>query len=159
MNILFIRHAEAVEPSDWPGDDHSRPLTKAGRGTARRMSAFLAAAGIEPALVLTSAAVRSRETAACAGKHFRRARVEPLLNPGCTEAKMRALLRATAKHELIALIGHEPDFSTIIARLIGDGSARLKLQKSACALIKLADKKRPGQLLWLVPPLPGIGKR
>ena len=45
------------------------------------------------------------------------------------------------------LVGHEPDFSEVIASLTG---GNVKMAKAGVALIDYAEKK--GKLLWLVPP-------
>ena len=45
------------------------------------------------------------------------------------------------------LVGHEPDFTGVIAALTG---ANLKLSKSGLALVALDGQK--GELRWLVPP-------
>jgi len=48
-------------------------------------------------------------------------------------------------------VGHEPDFSDTISRLIGGG--RLDLKKGGLALVELEDRATPaGRLLWLLPP-------
>ena len=159
MNILFIRHAEAVERSKWPGGDMGRPLTKRGRTDAMRCFALLQKAGIQAGLAVTSEAARARQTAEIfCRKNKARLHVSHLLNPGADENNIRKLLHAHRNKETIAVIGHEPDFSTIIAKLIGGKNARIILGKGACALVTL-DQKNAGELRWLLPPFPRVGKK
>jgi len=154
MKILFIRHAEAVESEEWNGDDLGRPLTASGRAVAKGMARLMKKIGVQPGIVICSEAVRARQTA----KYFvggkKGARISQLLNPGCSTAGLRRLLREHGKEELIAVAGHEPDFSTIITELIGNGTARVKMSKGACALVEMGNGR--GLLRWLLPPLPGL---
>lgn len=152
MHVLFVRHAAAVEVDEWPDDDLSRPLTRKGRRSARAAFRFLSQRGVRPDRIISSEAVRSRETAALlATATKRRVTVDAALNPGLSPAALRKVLRKHAKAEVVALVGHEPDFSTAIAGLIGDGTARIKVAKAACALVAL-DAAGRGTLLWLLPP-------
>ena len=43
--IFLVRHAKAGSRHDWVGDDHVRPLSKAGRKQADALATSLAAAG------------------------------------------------------------------------------------------------------------------
>jgi len=71
-HVYVLRHAKAV-PDD-PGGDHARPLAAKGRRQAADLPAAVAAAedagAKPPAVILTSSAVRARQTAeAVAGAH------------------------------------------------------------------------------------------
>ncbi len=153
MKLLFIRHAEAAELDTWPGDDMDRPLTRDGVKTARAMCRLLASRGIAADILFTSEALRARQTAECFRKIARRTKATCLLNPGCTRDDVIQLVSDNPRARLIAVAGHEPDFSTIIAALIGAPRAHIKLKKGACALIDLDDQLR-GELCWLIPPAP-----
>jgi phosphohistidine phosphatase SixA len=52
------------------------------------------------------------------------------------------------------LVGHEPDFTNLIAGLTG---ASLKLSKAGVALVDVDPESEQGKLLWLLPPK--IGKK
>jgi phosphohistidine phosphatase SixA len=47
------------------------------------------------------------------------------------------------------LVGHEPDFTTVISGLTG---ASLKLAKGGVALLDVDPESEEGKLLWLFPP-------
>jgi phosphohistidine phosphatase SixA len=47
------------------------------------------------------------------------------------------------------LVGHEPDFSSVISALTG---ASLKLSKAGVALVDFDPETEKGRLLWLFPP-------
>lgn len=159
MRILFLRHAEAVEPEACAGGDMQRPLTAKGRRDALAVGRYLAALGIEPDVLLCSPALRAVQTAAHAfGKNH--VEVEPRLAPGCPTAHFRALVREHAGASCLLFVGHEPDFSTAIAALIGGRTAVIKMGKGACACLK-GESSGAFALRWLIGPqqLPTVGTR
>jgi phosphohistidine phosphatase SixA len=75
-----------------------------------------------------------------------RAREEKLLAPGFSIGDLKRLLKKYPQQVLL-LVGHEPDFTSVIGALTG---ASLKLSKGGVALLDLDGTK--GRLLWLFPP-------
>jgi phosphohistidine phosphatase len=114
MRLILVRHAEAA-----PGDpDELRPLTDAGRATARALGERLAAR--RPQGVLCSPLLRARETAeAIARAAGLTAEVEERLAPGATLDDLREAARSRAAGLLVA-VGHQPDCSEIVAALTGE---------------------------------------
>jgi len=96
---------------------------------------------------LPLALARAAQTADIAAEHLKIVcREEKLLEPGFRAADLPRLLRKHPQDALM-LVGHEPDFSEVIASLTG---GNVKMAKAGVALIDYAEKK--GKLLWLVPP-------
>lgn len=154
MKLLFIRHAEAVERDEWDGDDLSRPLTKRGIKQAKQAGRELLRLAATPDLILASEAVRAQRTAEILADVLnvkRRLATASVLNPGCNPAAARSLARKHMAQETVAFVGHEPDFSAIIASFIGDGSAQIRMKKCAMALVDL-DLRGRGELCWLIQP-------
>ena len=60
--VIALRHAKAVPPLSWPGDDESRPITARGQEQAGLIVPILRA--FAPERVITSTAVRCRATVA-----------------------------------------------------------------------------------------------
>lgn len=113
MRLFVVRHAEAA-----PGEpDELRPLTPAGRDTARALGARLAPA--QPEAVLSSPLLRARETAE---QIARAAGVAPepdeRLAPGATAEAVREAL-ADRAGSTIVVVGHQPDCSEIVLELSG----------------------------------------
>ena len=147
MKIYFLRHGVADWP-DWTESDDERPLTKKGTKETRKVAKFLHKLDAFPSVILTSPLPRASQTAAIAGKVLRCHVVEEAgLSPGCNITKLRAMLKKHSSQELM-VVGHEPDFSTLLAKLTG---ARLKIAKSGVALVEM-DSEAAGKLLWLFPP-------
>ncbi len=146
MLLYLQRHGKADWP-DWKRADDERPLTKAGRKETHEMGEFLARAEVKPEFILTSPLPRAEQTADIVAEHLKVVcREEKMLAPGFRPQDLPRLLR---KHpqEALMLVGHEPDFSEMIAALTG---GRVKLAKGAVALIDFTGRK--GKLLWLIPP-------
>ncbi|MBA3651108.1 MAG: phosphohistidine phosphatase SixA [Chthoniobacterales bacterium] len=146
MRLYFLRHGAADWP-DWEGSDDERPLTKAGQRELHQVGDFLARLKLKLDLVLTSPLPRAAQTADIAAEHLRvRVREEKLLGPGFGVTDLKRLLRKYPQPSLM-LVGHEPDFSSVIASLTG---GKVKLAKAGVALVELDSGK--GQLRWLFPP-------
>jgi phosphohistidine phosphatase len=116
LRILLIRHTEAA-----PGDpDELRPLTDAGRASARALGERLLADGLVPDAVLTSPLLRARETgeavARASGSGIA-AEPDDRLAPGATLAGVRAAV--AGRGELVAVVAHQPDCSQIAAAVTG----------------------------------------
>jgi phosphohistidine phosphatase len=154
MRVLFIRHAEAADKAAHKGNDLLRPLTDAGRETARAMFRALRAVTPRIDLILTSEAVRARETAEILRSVFRGAGLKesPLLNPGADFQCFRRLLAAIPDSAgCVAIVGHEPDFSGILADVIADGTLRIVLKKASVADVDVNQLGR-GELRLLIQP-------
>jgi phosphohistidine phosphatase len=155
MKLLIIRHAIAA-PRGTPGiADDDRPLTAAGIRKFRRAAAGLARITPRPDLILTSPLPRARSTAEIAARAWGSVpiREDPALAGGNLKSVLAAL-EGSAGAELIALVGHEPQLSALLARLIDGGdSGRLPFRKGGAALVELpAAPAAGGTLVWFLPP-------
>jgi phosphohistidine phosphatase SixA len=112
MRLFVVRHAEAA-----PGDpDELRPLTPAGRATARVLAGRLAAERVEA--VLSSPLLRARETAAeiALAAHVQ-LEVDDRLAPGATPDGVRATVAGHG--ETVVAVGHQPDCSELVLAFTG----------------------------------------
>jgi len=152
--LYVIRHAVAEDAADVAGD-HGRRLTKKGRKSFARLVRRLEEAGMEIDLVATSPLVRARETAELlADRLAGRPRVE-ILDPLAPAADWSALVEWTIQQAAarVAWVGHNPCVGRLVASMIGDGSAAIRMQKGAVAALRLDDGPgQPGELEWLVTP-------
>jgi phosphohistidine phosphatase len=154
MKVLLVRHAEAVDPAVFRGDDGNRPLTRRGRAAAERLFCFLAAGVPRPDAVFSSQALRARQTAALLKKRLGGPApvATPRLNPGATFDDFRRILKACPEQQAyIALVGHEPDLSRLLAQIISSGLVRLRMKKAAAAEVEV-DHLGKGELRFLVAP-------
>jgi phosphohistidine phosphatase len=146
MHLYFLRHGKADWP-DWKKPDDERPLTKAGRKQMHEVAEFLARCKVEVDFVLTSPLPRAEQTADIAAEYLKVAcREEKMLAPGFAARDVPRLLRKYPQDSLM-LVGHEPDFSSVIEALTG---GNVKMAKAGLALVDYVEQE--GRLLWLVPP-------
>jgi phosphohistidine phosphatase len=148
MQLYFLRHGEA----DWPGwtkPDDERPLTDFGKKEARQVAKFLNRLKVKPDLIVSSPLPRALQTAEAAAEQLKaKLRQDEALEPGFGISELSAVLK---RHPLKALmlVGHEPDFSSVISAMTG---AFLKMSKAGVALIDIDPETEKGRLLWLFPP-------
>jgi phosphohistidine phosphatase len=158
MKLYFVRHGKAVEAGDpeYP-DDTCRPLIPQGIDELKATGRALAERDIEPAVIWTSPLVRARETAEILAKKLsmeKRVVASDLLRPGFDLDKLARLVQSRPDAKSAMVVGHEPDFSTVIGRLIAPQGATLRMAKGSVALVELEPPIRSGsaELIWLVPP-------
>jgi len=147
MNLFLLRHGKADWPH-WSGPDDERPLTEEGVQEMRLVAAALKRLKVAPDVILSSPLPRALRTAEIAAHELGVAvRQERELEPGFNRRKCDALLAAHAGKDVM-LVGHEPDFSSLVHSFTG---GRVKLSKAATASIEIADDSAEARLLWLFP--------
>ena len=148
MQLYFLRHGEADWPN-WKKSDDERPLTDFGKKEMRDVAKFLARLNVSLNLIVTSPLPRASQTAEIAADYLKaKVRKDELLAPGFGMSELQTVLKRHHAKALM-LVGHEPDFTTVIAGLTG---ASLKLSKGGVALIDVKPDSEEGKLLWLFPP-------
>lgn len=139
MRVLFVRHAEAASGNE--ADDLYRELTSKGRRVMKTVARCLARRFDRPDRIVSSRAVRARETAEllCSAFGGHGVELDERLNPGATqEAYLKLLAEGWKKDEaLLVIIGHEPDLSTIVSKLVAGGHLALKFKKAACVDVQM----------------------
>jgi phosphohistidine phosphatase len=155
MKLLIVRHAIAV-PHGTPGvADEDRPLTPEGDLKFREAAKGLARLLDRPDALLTSPWLRARQTAAIAATAWGgpEPKATPALASGSFEAQAEVLDRYP-EDATVAIFGHEPWVSELLARLLGTShDDRLTFKKGGAALVDLgATLADGGSLLWYLPP-------
>ncbi|HEY6551167.1 MAG TPA: histidine phosphatase family protein [Solirubrobacterales bacterium] len=123
--IYLLRHGDA---EDGDGDDAARRLTPKGERQAEAAGRALAALGAEIDTCLTSPKVRAAETARLACQALG---LEPEVAEELRGGPFDSLGLTTGRGNVL-LAGHEPDFSSEVARLTG---GKVKLRKGGLAII------------------------
>ena len=148
MQLYFLRHGEA----DWPGwtePDDERPLTDFGKKEVRQVAKFLDRLNVNPDLIVSSPLPRALQTAEVAAEQLKtKLRQDEALEPGFGISELSTLLKWHHSKALM-LVGHEPDFSSVISALTG---GFIKMSKAGIALVDLDPETEKGRLLWLFPP-------
>jgi phosphohistidine phosphatase len=158
MIVYLVRHALAFDrdASQWP-DDRDRPLTDKGAARFRKVAAVLPKLGLEVDACLSSPLARAWQTAEILNQNAKWPAPEefPSLEPGATPAEVLKAL-AHRKEDALALVGHEPNLSQLLAHLlVGAGAAPLgSMKKGGIACLEFGGKPAAGtgSLLWLATP-------
>lgn len=123
--IYLLRHGDAEEGT---GDDAARRLTPKGERQARAAGEALRAVGVRVDTCLTSPKVRAADTARLACEALG---IEPEAAEELRGGRFDSLALAAGRGDSL-LVGHEPDFSSEVARLTG---ANVKLRKGGLAVV------------------------
>ena len=111
--LYLMRHAK----SSWkkPLPDHERPLKKRGRKAAKEMGKALKKAGIFPDLILSSDALRAKQTALLVAEELGLPSEKIRLEPRLYEADLSQILHVIQNVEnsvdSILLVAHNPGIS------------------------------------------------
>lgn len=155
MQLLLVRHAEAVDIGGDVGTDADRHLTARGHDTARKLADALAARRVQLEAVVCSPFVRAKQTA------------EPLLAlapaglplvfchelvPMAQNAKGVAAAVAALGVRSAAVVGHLPDIAVFAGWLIGGGD--VIFDRGSAALLEVDGKLSAGggSVRWLLTP-------
>ena len=161
MELFVIRHAIA-EPLGKQNEfsDEKRALTGEGKNRMREVVKGLVKLGIEVDLILTSPLVRAVETAeivgTASGLTKKEIKLTANLAPGASAEKLFAEIKGLSGVEALVLIGHQPDLSGLISRIIqGDGSElSIQLKKGSVCCLNITETvpKLRGNMSWLLTP-------
>jgi phosphohistidine phosphatase len=155
MIVYFLRHANAGERMVSPKKDEKRGLDKEGIEQCGYVGRALAAMDVQVDAILSSPLKRSTQTAALVGNEMGfegKLLIEPALRPQGTFADFRKLLDKYARHEAVMVVGHNPNLSEFLGRIISPTGceAALELRKGAVAKVEL--RRSSGWLSWCLTP-------
>jgi phosphohistidine phosphatase SixA len=150
--LYLLRHAHAGNSAAWTGDDAERPLSDRGKDQARRLGSLLAARGVVPDAIVSSPKVRARQSANLVADALGLGVANDDRLAEMFDLDALAAIMAGAGGTSLLLVGHDPDFSDMLATLVG--AAELPMRKGAIARVDVALPLGPGcgVLRYLVPP-------
>jgi phosphohistidine phosphatase len=153
MLLHLLRHADAGDPEAWEGPDADRPLSDKGRNQSKRLGDFLGGIKFAGEPFITSPKIRAAQTAELAARPLKaKIREDERLAGELTLETIEEVLSDAGDPERPVLVGHDPDFSELVAVLCG--AAGVSMRKGTLARIEI---ERPlqagaGTLRWLIPP-------
>jgi len=155
MRLLIVRHAIAAERGAPGMSDDERPLTPEGKKRFRIAAKGLARIVPRPDVIFTSPLIRARQTAEIAARAW--GSIEPVSLEALATGDIDVLAEALSvrkAEESVAIVGHEPHVSVLLARLLGSSQTdRFSFRKGGVALVDLPGRlKDGGQLVWFLPP-------
>ncbi|MFP3874892.1 MAG: SixA phosphatase family protein [Thiohalophilus sp.] len=158
QQLWLLRHARA----DARGmDDIDRPLSHSGREQAMRLGQWLAQQDLRPDLIVSSPAVRARQTTElicrALGVDLNHIRYDPGLYLASRDDLLGIIEGMTMPNSSIMLVGHNPGLEELLGWLCPEPLPRTQegqlLTTANLARIKIADNGIPaagsGQLIDL----------
>ncbi len=141
MRIYFIRHAIAEDREQFALEDHLRPLSEAGRAKAKKLFRIYRQLLPDLSRIYTSEATRAKQTAQLLSEAFKGAAITTAkeLNPGADYDDFKRLLKQMdfTEGRSVAVVGHEPDFSTILGEVLCSGVLYLEVKKASLIEVEI----------------------
>jgi phosphohistidine phosphatase len=155
MIVYFLRHASAGQHDVNPKKDEKRPLDQDGIDQCGYVGRALAAMDVQVDAVITSPLKRATQTAALVANEIgyeAKLQIEDGLRPAATFVDFRKLLAKYDRFEAIMVVGHNPNLSEFLGRVISGetGKNGVDLKKGAVARVEVARQR--GVLQWCVTP-------
>ncbi len=155
MTVYFLRHANAGTHLASPKKDEKRALDKEGIDQCGYVGRALAALDVQVDAIISSPLKRSTQTASLVGNEMGyegKLQIDAALRPQATFADFRKLLDKYARMEAIMVVGHNPNLSEFLGRIISAAGceANVDLRKGAVAKVEL--QRTSGSLQWCLTP-------
>ena len=161
MNLYFMRHGIAL-PADNPSvaNDADRPLTQKGIKRLRKAARGVRRLKISFDVILTSPAVRARQTADILAETLGAEDLVKEISSLAPESHVNHLLSDLTRYQNqqhILLVGHEPLLSNALSVLLAGppaNRATFEFKKGALCCIELDRLSPPGlcKLHWFLAP-------
>src|SRR2546427_1142872 len=156
MQLYVVEHGIAVEGGEGIPDEW-RPLTDKGRRRFQKTARAFGKLGRKLDLILTSPLVRAVQTAEILAGETEHGEVAVLaeLDPRIEVEVLRNAIRIRArKAGAVAIVGHEPQLSSVLAALSGASQADIDLENGAIVRVDvsmLTDGASADPRWWLKP--------
>ncbi|MEO5953961.1 MAG: histidine phosphatase family protein [Chloroflexia bacterium] len=148
--LIVLRHGKAGPYARDVAGDKARALTERGVRDATTMGRLIGTL-VQPDLVVSSDAVRARQTAEIAAETFGY-KGEVMLEPAIYQADLDELIdivrKLPASADVVVIAGHNPGFSELSWALAPEGTPPVELPTAAFAHFRFSADKwrdvRPG---------------
>jgi phosphohistidine phosphatase len=155
MIIYFLRHASAGQRVSNPKKDEKRALDEVGIEQCGNVGRALAALDVQVDVIISSPLKRSAQTASLVGNEISyegKLQLDDALRPGASFADFRKMLDKYAQHEAMMVVGHNPNLSEFLGRLISEAGceAAVELKKGAVAKVEMG--RNAAGLHWCFTP-------
>jgi len=147
MELILWRHAEAEDTDP----DLARALTPKGRHQAQKMAHWLKSQFTGPVRILSSPAVRTRQTADALGLPYD---LSEQIAPDRSADDLLAASGWPDGHGLVILVGHNPAISVLASRLASTSGPPVAMRRAqACWVVFDGDSRQPGVKAMMTPSL------
>jgi phosphohistidine phosphatase len=155
MFLYFLRHASAGQSLISPKKDEKRGLDKDGIEQCGYIGRALTALGVQAEIIVSSPLKRAAQTAALVGNemgHEGKLVMENALRPQAAFPDFQKMLEKYARQDSILLVGHNPNLSEFLGRLICDHGREAVVELKKGAVAKVEMRRNAGSLSWCLTP-------
>ena len=151
MELILVRHgiAEDRQPHQADAD---RQLTHDGIEKTQQVAQGLTRIAPTPDVILTSPRLRAVQTAQILGQAFG---VAPAETDALSSSDLNQMLEVIRAQDAgcVLIVGHEPDFSSLIETIVfSKPLGTVQMKKAGAALVEFPTRRRAGVLHWLATP-------
>lgn len=124
MEIYIMRHGEAVHPSEWRGNDNTRPLTSIGLARLEAAVQDMKRVGFLPKAVITSPMQRAKQTGetVALGLSIPNVIVANELISGAHADAIRKTIFQHADKFPVLIVGHMPELAVFASKATFEAS-------------------------------------
>ncbi len=155
MIIYFVRHASAGQKKLSGKKDEKRPLDADGVQQCTQMGRVLSSMEVGVDAIISSPLKRATQTAALIANEIGyegKLHIENALRPEAKYDHFRDMLRDYSKHEAIMVVGHNPNFSDFLGRIVAGSGERAHVDMRKGSVARVESKQKKYVLDWLVTP-------
>lgn len=155
MIIYFLRHASAGQRVANPKKDEKRALDKEGIEQCGMVGRALAALDVQVESIVSSPLKRAAQTASLVGNELSyegKIQFDEALRPGATFADFRRMLEKYARQEAIMVVGHNPNLSEFLGRIISEAGCEAGTELKKGAVAKVETSRNSAILQWDLTP-------
>lgn len=155
MIVYFVRHASAGQKKLSPKKDEKRALDAEGVHQCTQMGRILSAMEASVDVVISSPLKRATQTASLIANELGyegKLNLENALRPEAKYDHFREMLRKYSKFEALMLVGHNPNFSEFLGRMVVSNGDRAYIELKKSAVAKIESEQKKFVLHWLFTP-------
>jgi len=155
MIVYFVRHASAGQRKLSPKKDEKRPLDAEGVHQCTQMGRILSAMEASVEAVISGPLKRATQTAVLIANEIGfegKLNLENALRPEAKYDNFREMLRKYSKFESLMVVGHNPNFSEFIGRMVVSNGDRAYIELKKAAVAKIESEQKKSVLHWLLTP-------
>ena len=155
MILYFVRHASAGQTKLNPKKDERRPLDSEGVYQCTQMGRILSTMEATVDAVISSPLKRATQTASLIANeigHEGKLSIENALRPGAKYDDFRDMFSKYSKFESLMLVGHNPNFSEFLGRMVVANGDRAYFDLKKGAVAKVESDQKKFVLNWLLTP-------
>jgi len=155
MTIYFLRHANAGKGLANPKMDEKRALDKDGIEQCGIVGRALTAMDVQVDTIISSPLKRAAQTASLVGNELSyegKLQFEDALRPGAVFADFRRMLEKYAKQEAIMVVGHNPNLSEFLGRILSETGCEAGADLKKGAVAKVEVERNSAMLQWCLTP-------